>query len=100
MDSRVLQLNVHLQDSWTPAPNRAVVGIRSAARSLKAAVRSLCQRMTQRRDADTEASEGEEKIAEAALDAYRQTLQNTFGSSEAVDDVMVKVGRWMNHISY
>ena len=70
-----------------PPPNRAVVGIRSAARSLKAAVRSLYQRLTRCRDADTEASAGEEKTAKKALEEYRQVMQSTFGSSELLDDV-------------
>ena len=98
MDSRVLQLNVDLRDSEMPAPNGAVVGIRSAARSLKAAVRSLYQRLTRCRDADTEAGVVEEKSVEKALGEYRQTLQDTFGSSEALDDVMKYVRRWMSTV--
>ena len=79
-----------------PAPNRAVVGIRSAARSLKAAVRSLYQRLTRCRDADTEVGvvEEEEKSVEKALGEYRQTLQDTFGSSERIRDVIYVVERW------
>ena len=96
MDSRVLQLNVHLQGPRMPPPNRAVVGIRSAARSLKAAVRSLYQRLTRCRDADTEAGVGEEKTAEKALGEYRQTLQDTFGSSERISDVIYVVERWFD----
>ena len=92
----MLQLNVHLQDLEMPDPNRAVVGIRSAARSLKAAVRSLYQRLTRCRDADTEAGVGEEKSVEKALGEYRQTLQVTFGSSEALDDVMDYVKAWID----
>ena len=80
-----------------PSPNRVVVYIRYAARLPKAAVRSLLRLAKQCRARDTEAGVGEEKTAEKALEEYRQTLQNTFGSSEAADDVMVKVGRWMNH---
>ena len=93
----MLQLNVDLLDSEMPAPNRAVVGIRSAARSLKAAVRSLYQQVMERRAADTEAVvvEEEEKSVEKASGEYRQTLQVTFGSSEALDDVMKYVRRWM-----
>ena len=90
----MLQLNVHLQDSEMPDPNRAVVGIRSAARSLKAAVRSLYQRLTRCRDADTEAGVGEEKSVKKALGEYRQTLQDTFGSSERISDVIYVVKRW------
>ena len=94
MDSRVLQLNVDLRDSEMPAPNGAVVGIRSAARSLKAAVRSLYQRLTRCRDADTEAGVVEEKSVEKMLGEYRQTLQDTFGSSERISDVIYVVERW------
>ena len=67
-----------------------------AARLPKAAVRSLLRWVKRRRARDTEAGVGEEKTARKALQEYRQTLQNTFGSSEALDDVMKKVGRWMN----
>ena len=94
LDSRVLQLNVHLQGPWMPAPNRAIVGIRSAARLLKAAVRSPYQRLKRCRDADTEAGVVEEKSVEKALGEYRQTLQDTFGSSERISDVIYVVERW------
>ena len=96
MDSRVLQLNIHLQGPWMPAQNRAIVGIRSAARLLKAAVRSLYQWLTRCRDADTEAGvvEEEEKSVEKALGEYRQTLQDTFGSSERISDVIHVVEQW------
>ena len=43
-----------------------------------------------------EGGAGEEKTTEKALEEYRQTLQNTFGSSEALDDVMRDV-RWWIH---
>ena len=99
MDSRVLQLNVDLLDSEMPAPNRAVVGIRSAAHSLKAAVRSLYQRLTRCRDADTEAGVVEEKSVENALGEYRQTLQDTFGSSERISDVIYVVKRLLDGTS-
>ena len=68
LDSRVLQLNVHFQESEMPPPNRAVVIIRSAARSLKIKVKSLFQRVRGRRAADTEEGAGEEKTTEKALD--------------------------------
>ena len=97
----MLQLNWDIYDSdarrYCPPPNRVVMYIRCAARLPKAAVRSLLHWVKRRRARDTEAGVGEEKTAEKALEEYRQTLQNTFGSSEAADDVMVKVGRWMNH---
>ena len=39
---------------------------------------------------------GEEQTAEEALKEYRKTLQNTFGGSEALDDVMSKVKWWID----
>ena len=92
----MLQLNVHLQYSWMSDPNRAVVIVRTAARSLKIVLKSLFRRVRGRRAADMEGGAGEEKTAEKALEEYRQTLQNTFGSSEAADDVMEEV-RWWIH---
>ena len=67
-----------------------------AARLPKAAVRSLLRRVKQCRARDTEAGVGEEKTTAKALEEYRQTLQNTFGSSELLDDVMDDVEWWMN----
>ena len=94
LDSRVLQLNVHLQYSGMPPPSRAVLTIRSAARSLRIVIKSLFQRVRGRRAADMEAGAGEEKTAEKVLEEYRQTLQNTFGSSERINDVMKYVRWW------
>ena len=96
MDSRVLQLNVHLQDSEMPDPNRAVVGIRSAARSLKIVVKSLFQRVRGRRAADMKEGSDEEKTAEKALEEYCQILQNTFGTPEALNVIMSHVGWWID----
>ena len=70
--------------------------IRTAARSLKIVLKSLFQRVRGRRAADTEEGAGEEKTTEKALEECRQILQNTFGSSEALDDVMRYVRWWMN----
>ena len=92
----MLQLNVHLQYSWMSDPNRAVVGIRSAARSLKIVVESLFQKVRGRRTADTGEGAGEEKTAEKALEEYRQVMQSTFGSSELLDDVMAEVKWWID----
>ena len=94
----MLQLNVHLQYSEMSPPNRAVVIIRTAARSLRIVVKSLFQRVRGRRAADMEAGAGEEKTAEKALEEYRQTLQNTFGISEALDDVMRYVRWWIDGV--
>ena len=79
-----------------PSPNRVVVYIRYTARLPKAAVRSLLRRVIQCRARDTEAGVGEEKTTEKALGEYRQALQNTFGISEVLDDVMEKVGWWID----
>ena len=92
----MLQLNVRLWFSEMPPPNRAVVITRSAARSLKIIVKSLFQRVRGRRAADTEEGAGEEKTAEKASEEYRQILQNTFGSSELLDDVMIYVRLWID----
>ena len=81
----MLQLNVRLKESGMPPPSRAVVIIRTAARSLKIVLKSLFRRVRGRRAVDTEEGAGEEKTAENALDEYRQTLQNTFGSPKALD---------------
>ena len=77
-----------------PDPNRAVVIIRTAARTLKIVLKSLFQRVRGRRAADTEEGAGEEKTTEKAVDEYRQILQNTFGSSERINDVMKYVRWW------
>ena len=96
LDSRVLQLNVHLQESEMPPTNRTVVIIRTVARSLRIVVESLFERVKGRRATDMEAGAGEEKTAEKALEEYRQILQNMFGRSEALDDAMENVVLWMN----
>ena len=92
----MLQLNVHLQYSRMPPPNRAVVIIRTAARSLKIVVKSLFQRVRGRRAADMKEGSDEEKTAEKALEEYRQILQNTFGSPEALNVIMSHVGWWID----
>ena len=78
-----------------PSPNRVVVYIRYAARLPKTAFRSLLRRVKQCRARDTEAGVGEEKTAEKALEEYRQTLQNTFGSSETINDIMRDLEWWI-----
>ena len=66
-----------------------------AARLPKAVVRSLLRWVKQYRARDTEAGVGEEKTAEKALEEYRQTLQNTFGSSEVLEVIMGYVSWWI-----
>ena len=100
----MLQLNWDiLRSDWArdwerewPSPNRVVVYIRYAARLPKAAVGSLLRWVKQRRARDTEAGVGEEKTAEKALEEYRQTLQNTFGSPERINHVMAEVKWWID----
>ena len=79
-----------------PPPNGAVLLIRSVARSLKNVLKSLFQRVKGCRATDMEASAGEEKATEKALEEYRQSLQNTFGGSKALDDAIREVGWWID----
>ena len=81
-----------------PPPNRAVLIIQFAARSLKIVLQSLFQSVKGRRATDTEEGVGEEKTAEKALEEYCQILQNTFGSSEALDDVMKNFKWWIDRM--
>ena len=92
----MLQKSFRLQYLWMPPPNRAVVIIRTAARSLKIVVKSLFQKVRGRRAADTEEGAGEEKTTEKASEEYRQILQSTFGSSKALDLVMTYVEPWID----
>ena len=92
----MLLLNRRLWFSGVPPPNRAVVIIRTAARSLKIVLKSLFRRVRGRRAADTEEGAGEGKTTKKALEEYRQILQNMFGRSEALDDAMENVVLWMN----
>ena len=79
-----------------PPPNRAVVIIRTAARSLKIVLKSLFRRVRGHRAVDTEEGAGEEKTTEKALDEYRQILQYTFGSSETINDIMRDLEWWID----
>ena len=91
----MLQLNIHLY-SEMPPPSRSVVIIQTAARSLKIVLKSLFRRVRGRRAADMEGGAGEEKTTEKVLEEYRQTLQKTFGGSEALDAVMRYVRAWID----
>ena len=95
MDSRVLQLNFHLRRG-KPDPYKIAVLIRASGHSLKSTVRSIIQCVKRRRAADTEVGMNEEKTAETALDEYRQTLLNTFGGSEKINDIMEEVRYWID----
>ena len=78
------------------SPNSLVTLIRSAARSLKAAVKSFLRRLKLRRAADTETRVGEERTVEKALEEYRQILHKMFGSSGALDEIIRNVGWWVS----
>ena len=41
---------------------------------------------------------GEEQTAEEALDEYRKTLQNTFGSAETINDIMRDLEWWIDEL--
>ena len=96
----MLQLNCVIYDrDWRrewPSPNRVIVYIRSAACFPKTATKSLLRRVKRGAAGDTEAGVGEEKTAEYALEEYRQILQNIFGSSERIDEIIEKVRWWIN----
>ena len=77
-------------------PHRAVLIIRSAARSLKIVLKSLFRRVRGHRAVNTEEGAGEEKTTEKALEEYRQILQNTFSSSKRINDVMRDVRDWID----
>ena len=96
LDSRVLRLNFHLRNSFMPPPNRTVLIVRSSARSLRIVVKSLFQRVRGRRAADMKEGSDEEKTAEKALEEYRQILQNMFGRSRRINDVMGGVRDWID----
>ena len=101
-DRRVIQLNFPLlrRDDW-PTPHLVSRVVHSVVHPLKEAVRtvfvgakSLVRRLKRSR-VDEEAGTSEEKSAEEiALDEYRRKLENTFGSSERIDEVMRDVRNW------
>ena len=60
-------------------------------------IRNVKRREDNANAPDIEASDGEEKSpTEKALEKYRQTLQDTFGSSVNVDSVMSNVNYWVD----
>ena len=104
-DRRVIQLNYDINDwycDW-PAPYLVSRVVHSVVHPLKEAVRtvfvgakSLVRRLKRSR-VDEEAGASEEKSAEGkAMDEYRRKLENTFGSSEAIDNVVGVVRSWTN----
>ena len=91
----MLQLNFHLRRG-EPSPYKIAALIRSSGHSLKSAIRYIIQCVKRRRAADTEVGMDEEKTTETALDEYRQTLKNTFGSSERIYDVVRELKWWID----
>ena len=101
-DRRVIQLNCEVRwDHGWPTPHLVSTVVRSVVHPLKEAVRtvfvgakSLVRRPSRSRT-DVEADTSEEKSAEEiAMDEYRRKLENTFGSSERIDEVMFEVRNW------
>ena len=80
----MLPLNSKLYDG-RPSPNIIAVTIRSARLSVKAAAKSLLRCLKRR---ETVVNAETDKTFEEALNEYRQTLKNTFGNSEMIDDVI------------
>ena len=102
-DRRVIQLNYELSGSEYPGPHLVSRVVHSVVHPLKEAVRTVfisaktlvrhlkCSRV------DVEADTSEEKsAAEIAIDEYRRKLENTFGSSRRIDEVMFDVRGWTN----
>ena len=103
-DRRVIQLNCKLlvgPDS--PGPHLVSRVVHSVVHPLKEAVRtvfvgakSLVRRPNRSRGDEEESTSEERSAAEIATDEYRRKLENTFGSSEGIDNVMGVVRSWIN----
>ena len=105
-DRRVIQLKYVIDRScdWDwPTPHLVSRVVHSVVHPLKEAVRTVfisaktlvrhlkCSRV------DVEADTSEEKsVEEKATDEYQRKLENTFGSSRRIDEVMVDVRGWTN----
>ena len=100
-DRRVIQLNRELAVLGSPGPHLASRVVHSVAHPLKEAVRAVfvgakllvCRPSRSRTDEEAGMSE-EKTAAEKAMDEYRRKLENTFGSSERIDEVMRDVRNW------
>ena len=103
---RVIQLNYLIDRNcdWDwPTPHLVSRVVHSVVHPLKETVRtvfisakSLVRRLKRNR-VDVEADTSEEKsAAEIAIDEYRRKLENTFGSSRRIDEVMFDVRGWTN----
>ena len=70
--------------------------LKEAVRTVFVGAKSLVRRLKRNR-VDEEAGAREEKSAEEiAMDEYRRKLENTFGSSRRIDEVMFDVRGWTN----
>ena len=94
-----------LFSSEYPGPHLVSRVVHSVVHPLKEAVRtvfvgakSLVRQLKRSRvDEDSEVGTSEEKIAaEIAMYEYRRKLENTFGSSRRIDDMMLEVRLWTN----
>ena len=102
----MIQLNYLIDRNcdWDwPTPHLVSRVVHSVVHPLKETVRtvfisakSLVRRLKRNR-VDEEAGAREEKSAEEiAMDEYRRKLENTFGSSRRIDEVMFDVRGWTN----
>ena len=102
-DRRVIQLNYELLGSEYPGPHLVSRAVHSVVHPFKEAVRtvfvgakSLVRRANRSRGDEEEGTSEEKSAAEIATDEYRRKLENTFGSSEGIDNVMGVVRSWTN----
>ena len=95
MNTRVFKLNSRVD--WQidfPGPSKLARLMRSIVNTFK--IRNVKRHEGNALTPDIEASDGEEKSpTEKALEKYRQTLQDTFGSSVNVDSIMSNVNDWV-----
>ena len=102
-DRRVIQLNYELLSCEYPGPHlvsrvvhSVVHPLKEAARTVFVGAKSLIRRLKRSRvDVEADTSEGK-SAAEIATDEYRRKLENTFGSSRRIDEVMFDVRGWTN----
>ena len=102
-DRRVIQLNYEFVSPEYPGPHLVSRVVHSVVHPLKEAVwtvfvgaKSLVRRPSRScTDVEADTSEGK-SAAEIATDEYRRKLENTFGGSEGIDNVMGVVRSWTN----
>ena len=108
VDKRVIQLNYVIDRNcdWDwPTPHLVSRVVHSVVHPLKEAVRtvfvgakSLVRRL-KRSHVDEEAGTRKKESAEKlAMDDYQRKLENTFGSSKRIDDMMLEVRLWTNGV--